>query len=188
MEKSQIWTIVGISLIVAVVASVGMVYITGNIIAVDPIGKRTSAFVYTTSEVYNKTEIDAKLAPIDGRFSTVDTQFSSILDKLDQLIASHNPTQCNPIVDKLYQVSRIINMTTGFSEDKVELMSVKTGDVYAASITREGYGTIFVAGVMYNITYSGSSTITPDESYVKLYKDGFMQGGGFKNAFLVLPR
>ena len=41
MEKGQIWTVIGISLIVAVIASIGTAYITGNIIAVDPLGKAT---------------------------------------------------------------------------------------------------------------------------------------------------
>ncbi|MBX4196057.1 hypothetical protein KW805_00520 [Candidatus Pacearchaeota archaeon] len=55
-EKNGLWTVVLVSLIVAVLATLVTAKLTGNIIKVDPIGKTR------TAEVYTKQEVDAKLA------------------------------------------------------------------------------------------------------------------------------
>lgn len=58
---NQIWTVIGVALVVAVIASVATVSITGNVIKV----KQT----YTGTEVYTKTEIDTKLKVLNDLIS-----------------------------------------------------------------------------------------------------------------------
>jgi hypothetical protein len=55
MEKGQLWTIVGVALVVAVVASIATAFITGNVISV---AKGTAGKVYTTAETYSKAEVN----------------------------------------------------------------------------------------------------------------------------------
>ncbi|MEM4719608.1 MAG: hypothetical protein QXG18_01965 [Candidatus Pacearchaeota archaeon] len=57
MEKAQIWSVVGVALVVAVLASVVTATITGNAIRLNQ-DKYGRYQVYTTDEVYNKKEID----------------------------------------------------------------------------------------------------------------------------------
>ncbi|MBI5148892.1 hypothetical protein HZA33_04405 [Candidatus Pacearchaeota archaeon] len=58
MEKSNLWTIVVITIVVAVVASLATLSLTGNIVKV-----ATSKF---GPPVYNTSEIDAKFASLKG--------------------------------------------------------------------------------------------------------------------------
>lgn len=71
MEKSQIWTIVGISLVVAVIASVATVSITGRAVNV-PVFSKSYAQVYKTTEVYNKSEINNLLAGVNDEIQDLD--------------------------------------------------------------------------------------------------------------------
>jgi hypothetical protein len=54
MEKGQLWTIVGVALVVAVVASIATASITGNVI-------KLNQDRYGQYKVYTTAEIDAKL-------------------------------------------------------------------------------------------------------------------------------
>lgn len=73
MEKGQIWTIIGIALIVSIVASIGTLVITGNTIKV--LGTTTSGWRTSsgTAEVYTKAEVDAKLAGIKANSCDADS-------------------------------------------------------------------------------------------------------------------
>jgi hypothetical protein len=64
MKKGQIWTIVGISLVVAVIASVATASITGNVIKLnqDRFGK---------FDVYTKAEVDAAYADTNARIDAL---------------------------------------------------------------------------------------------------------------------
>ncbi|MEM3113253.1 MAG: hypothetical protein QXI33_02405 [Candidatus Pacearchaeota archaeon] len=66
MEKSQIWTIVGVSLVVAIITSVATASITGNVIRLnqDRFGKYN---VYTTAETYSKVQIDALIKNLSNK-------------------------------------------------------------------------------------------------------------------------
>lgn len=57
MESKQLWTIVGVALVVAVIASFATTSITGNFIKVRDI-KGVTKQVYTISETYSKEEIN----------------------------------------------------------------------------------------------------------------------------------
>ena len=65
MEKGQLWTIVGVALVVAVVASIATASITGNVIKLnqDRYGKYK---VYTTAETYSKAEVNGLITNIGG--------------------------------------------------------------------------------------------------------------------------
>ncbi|MEM4719353.1 MAG: hypothetical protein QXG18_00605 [Candidatus Pacearchaeota archaeon] len=64
MEKAQIWSVVGVALVVAVLASVVTATITGNAIRLNQ-DKYGRYQVYTKDEVYNKKEIDRKFLEVD---------------------------------------------------------------------------------------------------------------------------
>lgn len=55
MKSEQLWTIIGVALVVAIVASIATVSITGNII-------RTNSNPNGTYQVYTKAEIDSKIS------------------------------------------------------------------------------------------------------------------------------
>ena len=72
-KSVSILTVIVISLVVAVIASVATISLTGNSILI----KDTSglyAFVYKTNEVYNKTEIDAKFKQVGSTCQMLDTK------------------------------------------------------------------------------------------------------------------
>lgn len=76
MEKGQLWTIVGVALVVAVVASIVTASITGNVINV---AKGRAGTVYTTAETYSKAEVDTKIA----RLNNVSINWNTILNNLN---------------------------------------------------------------------------------------------------------
>ncbi len=85
---------------------------------------------------------------------------------------------------KILRVSKIINSTVGFSSDEVELIDIRTGDIYRANIIAEGVGDVSIEGLVYNIYYQDNRDIDGDE-YIKFTGNGVEQMV-FKMAFIVL--
>lgn len=81
------------------------------------------------------------------------------------------------------RVAVINNGSVGFSDDDVELVDFRTGNVYPAVITREGEGTITIQGKVHTIRYFGSSTIPAEDRYIEI---DFEQRV-FRNSFVVFP-
>jgi cell division protein ZapA (FtsZ GTPase activity inhibitor) len=74
MEKNQLWSIIGVAFVVAVLASITTVYVTGNVIHVLP-DKPSYSTMFgktPTSTVYTVAEIDAKLKNLT---TNVDSNF-----------------------------------------------------------------------------------------------------------------
>src|SRR3989338_7112976 len=65
MEKGQLWTIVGVALVVAVVASIATASITGNVI-------KQNNYVYGKYQLYTTAEIDAKLKNVTTNQGVLD--------------------------------------------------------------------------------------------------------------------
>ena len=77
MEKRQLGLIVGVALVVAIIASVATVSITGNAISV---AKGSAGKVYTVSETYSKKQIDGFLKPL-AQTSEMKAIVADMLDK-----------------------------------------------------------------------------------------------------------
>ena len=69
MKNNQIWIIVGVSLVVAIVASIATASITGNVIKLNQ--DRRGNY-----EVYTKAEVDAKISAIQPKINY--TEISSV--------------------------------------------------------------------------------------------------------------
>ncbi len=67
--------------------------------------------------------------------------------------------------ENLLKLSQIINQTAGYSTDRVKFIEEFSGQVYDASLTAEGIGTIIVKGIVYNVNYYGASTISEEQRY-----------------------
>ena len=81
------------------------------------------------------------------------------------------------------RVTRIVNVTTGFSSDSVRLTDFRTGDSIDAVITREGEGTITIRGKVHTLRYFGSSLTEPQDRYIEI---DFEQRA-FRNSYIVFP-
>jgi|SRR3989344_1884237 len=95
MNKSQIWTIVGISLVVAVIASIATASITGNVIKInqDRYGKY---------QVYTISEIDTKLNDINTNLNTL-TEFveDRVMEDIENLQQDMTPQQRQEVLDTI---------------------------------------------------------------------------------------
>jgi len=69
---------------------------------------------------------------------------------------------------RLLRVSTISNATTGYDQDAVKLVDAFSGDIYEATLTSDGAGTITIAGKVYALNYYGSNTVSSDARYIKL--------------------
>ena len=65
MKERSMWTVVGVALFIAIVVSIVTVSITGNFIKQNN-NNLGQYKIYTTSEVYNKNETDARLRLYKG--------------------------------------------------------------------------------------------------------------------------
>ena len=75
-----------------------------------------------------------------------------------------------------FKLRRVINTTSGFTNDKVELES-SDGLIYRATIIAEGIGAIEVRGKSFSLEYHDNPTILDDEYIIInnkiIYKSGF---------------
>ena len=69
---------------------------------------------------------------------------------------------------RLLKVTQITNSTTGYSSDKVKFTDVFSGDIYEASLSAEGTGTVTIGGKVYDLNYYGASTASEDTRSVRL--------------------
>jgi len=69
----------------------------------------------------------------------------------------------------LYEVSSIINSSSGYTDDSVEFKDVFTGETIKATITAEGSGTIVLKGKTYDVNYySATSTLASAARTIRL--------------------
>ncbi|MBS3091233.1 hypothetical protein J4217_02180 [Candidatus Pacearchaeota archaeon] len=62
----------------------------------------------------------------------------------------------------LMKVYEVKNASSGYSSDKVRLQDVFSGDIYEATLTGEGAGTVTVGGKVFTIAYWGASDSASD--------------------------
>ena len=101
MEKNQLWSIIGVAFVVAVLASITTVYVTGNVIHVLP-DKPSYSTMFgktPTSTVYTVAEIDAKLKNLNA---TIDAKLNKLNATIDAKLNNINAT-INAKLIKEYQ-------------------------------------------------------------------------------------
>ena len=95
---------------------------------------------------------------------------------------------CTSSLNFLLKLSTITNSTSGFTDDIVRFTDVvDSTNMYEATITSEGKGTINIGGKVYSLTYFAS--INSDESYVKLTdSSGNLIGGNriYKRGYVAI--
>ncbi len=68
---------------------------------------------------------------------------------------------------RLIKVTNIINQA-GYSNDRVKFTDVLSGEIYQATLTAEGVGTVTIAGKVFDVNYYGAPTISEDLRYVRI--------------------
>lgn len=86
---------------------------------------------------------------------------------------------CNKICTKVLNVSELINMSQGFTNDRVAFRDLKSGVGYNAVIYWEGLGSVNIGGKTYNLTYGGA--------HVRLYNSTFEQKAFKWNNIVMSP-
>ena len=66
----------------------------------------------------------------------------------------------------IFQVTAIVNGTTTYSNAKVQFVDIKTGQVYDATLTGEGIGTVSILGKSYTVKYTASSS--SEENFIEI--------------------
>jgi hypothetical protein len=98
MEKGQLWTIVGVALVVAVVASIATASITGNVINV---AKGKAGKVYTTAEVDAKwDQLRQEIAGTDIEVLEMLNQRCEVVDGSESGITNPEDYSCQNICSK----------------------------------------------------------------------------------------
>ena len=67
---------------------------------------------------------------------------------------------------RILQVTQIYNSTSGYVNDRVQLMDFNSGDSFLVNIYAEGKGTLNLDGLAFTLIYSGPSTVAEEERVV----------------------
>ncbi len=128
MEKSQIWTIVGISLIVAVIASFGTAYITGNVITVSKYGG--------TSSVYTKSEIDSQLTSLKNTINNVEAPtFRLTSDRAEETVYLRSSKYTAELMSASDTAATIKITNSAGSSQVLEIFQGQTKSVNGVNVT-----------------------------------------------------
>ena len=106
-NKTNLWVVVGVALVVGLVAGVIGAGISGNIVKVPTSVATTQTNVYTTKEVYNKTETDKRIGlAITTLLNNVIAD--EILEPLLYLKANHTQEVLTMFRDKCIITSPVV--------------------------------------------------------------------------------
>lgn len=84
IEKRELWVVIGIALVVAIIASITTASITGNVI-------RLNQDTYGQYQVYTKAEIDSKFAEINRREYLTSNGVLNLLNGCQAINTAQNP-------------------------------------------------------------------------------------------------
>jgi|GEM_PF-5177260 len=169
MEKGQLVIIIAVAVIASILSSVITANITGNIIRVTP--------VVAGTDVYTKSEIDAKINTLNSQISSINTQISNIKSWFGSLNVVSIPAGSSVSVDG---VSRGTTPSTVYG--------LSPGS-HSVSVSKSGYlpysstRTINVGSNYLNVTLTPANTTGTGILYVytvpssaSLYIDGSYKG------------
>lgn len=163
MEKGQLWMVIGITIVVAVAASIATAPLTGSMIRLNdvPGGK---------NNVHTTLEIDAKFKAITNRLTSLE---SAVFGDGTQTNQKPIGTMCNQTCARLLRVTTIFNSSSKTpSDDKVIFTDVKTGMMYDTTMVAEGQGIVIIDGIDYKVRYFGSALSAERDRYDELYEHG----------------
>lgn len=167
MKREQLWVIIVVALVVAVIASVATVSITGDIVKVR--ATKTGQTVYTAAEV-------------DAKLSALKTQLDSCCPvNENQTEISYLQIASNPTGAKVYIYNSYIGVTplvfSGYAGSTLTVVISKQGynNYSETKYLSAGTDTMSVT-LTPTTTYTGTLSVTSNPTGANLYVDNLYKG------------
>ncbi|MEK6858474.1 MAG: hypothetical protein AABX53_01020 [Nanoarchaeota archaeon] len=67
---------------------------------------------------------------------------------------------------EVLELNRVYNSSVGYDNDEISFINIRTGEEFSVRATSEGKAIVYVGGIDYPLTYSGTHTQPDEDKYV----------------------